>query len=132
MEAAVAASEHRLVRLHDAHEVNGWLLIGFNALAGVACLVAYRWSALRGRTIWTIVIVAQLTTFVQATLGTVLFRRPGVERNDMHALYGFSAIIAVAIMYSYRTSPFMKGKELLLYGAGSLFVMGLGLRNLVL
>ena len=35
-------------------------------------------------------------------------------------------------MYSYRTSPFLKGKELLLYGLGSLFVMGLGLRNLYL
>ena len=48
----------------------------------------------------------------------------------MHALYGFSAIIAVGILYSYRTSPFMKGKELLLYGFGCLFIMGLGLRNL--
>ena len=50
----------------------------------------------------------------------------------MHALYGFSTIIAVGIMYSYRSSPGVKGKELLLYGFGSLFVMGLGLRNLYL
>ena len=43
-------------------------------------------------------------------------------------MYGFSAIIAVGILYSYRTSPFMKGKQYLLYGLGCLFIMGLGLR----
>jgi len=118
--------------LHDAHEINGWLLIGFNAAAGVWCLAADRLAVLRGRPLWIFVIVAQLTVFSQAVLGALLANRDEVELNDMHALYGFSAIIAVGIMYSYRTSPFLKGKELLLYGAGSLFVMGLGLRNLVL
>lgn len=118
--------------LHDAHEVNGWLLIGLNAFAGAWCLAAYRVAVIRGRSMWGFVIVAELTAFSQAVLGALLANRDGVELNDMHALYGFSAIIAVAIMYSYRTSPFLKGKELLLYGFGSLFVMGLGLRNLVL
>jgi hypothetical protein len=128
----VAANERPAVTLNDAHEINAWLLIGFNALAGTWCLFAYRWHAARGWLMWAIVIIAQLTAFVQATLGTVLFRRPGAEQSDMHALYGFSAIIAVAIMYSYRSSPFMHGKQLVLYGLGSLFVMGLGLRALTL
>ncbi len=118
--------------LRDAHEINAVLLIGLNAVAGVLCLAAYRWQGLRGRWLWALVIVAQLTTFVQATIGAVLFRRPGAVQSDLHALYGFSAIIAVAIMYSYRTSPFVKGKALLLYGFGGLFVMGLGLRALAL
>ena len=60
------------------------------------------------------------------------FVLPKIKRHHVHALYGFSAIIAVGILYSYRTSSFMKGKELLLYGAGCLFIMGLGLRNLAL
>lgn len=118
--------------LRGIHEANAWILIVTNALVGVWCLAAHQWRGLRGRPIWVGVILAQATTFVQAVLGAVLSRRDGVVLNDMHALYGFSAIIAVAIMYSYRTSPFMKGKELVLYGFGSLFVMGLGLRNLVL
>jgi urea transporter len=118
--------------VHEAHEINAWLLIVLNATAGVWCLAAYRFEVLRGRAVWIGVIVAQLTTFVQAVIGALLANRQGVELDDMHALYGFSAIIAVAIMYSYRTSPFMKGKELLLYGFGGLFVMGLGLRNLYL
>lgn len=118
--------------LHDAHDVNAWVLIVANAVVGGWCLAAYGWSPLRGRVLWAAVVVAQLSVFSQAVIGAVLARRDGVVLDDMHALYGFSAIIAVAIMYSYRTSPFMKGKELVLYGFGSLFVMGLGLRNLYL
>jgi hypothetical protein len=118
--------------LHDLHATNAWALIGLNAVAGVWCLAAFRWPLLRGRSLWIVVIVAELTVFAQAAVGAVLANRDGVELDDMHALYGFSAIIAVAILYSYRTSPFLKGKELLLYGFGSLFIMGLGLRNLVL
>jgi len=118
--------------MRAAHEVTAWLLIGFNAVAGGLCLAAYRWPRLRGRWLWVLVIVAQALVFVQATLGTILARQEDVELGDLHALYGFSAIIAVMIMYGYRTSPFLKGKELVLYGLGSLFVMGLGLRNLYL
>jgi hypothetical protein len=118
--------------LHDVHVANGWALIGLNALVGVWCLAAFQWSLLRGRSLWIVVITAQVTVFAQAVIGAVLANRDGVELHDMHALYGFSAIIAVAIMYSYRTSPFLKGKELLLYGFGSLFVMGVDVRNLVL
>ena len=118
--------------LHDLHEIVGWTLIVANAIVGAWCLAAYRWPALRGRAVWIAVIVAQLTALVQAVIGALLSREDGVVLDDMHALYGFSAVIAVAIMYSYRASPFMKGKELVLYGFGSLFIMGLGLRNLVL
>lgn len=118
--------------LHDLHDVNAWVLIVANAIAGAWCLAAYRWPALGGRPVWITVVVAQLTAFTQAVNGALLTREEGVVLDDMHALYGFSAIIAVAIMYSYRSSPFMKGKEMLLYGFGSLFIMGLGLRNLFL
>ena len=118
--------------MRQLHELNGWLLIGLNAAMGVWCLSAYRFDRLRVRPMWIGVIAAQLTIFVQAIVGALLSNQQGIELNDMHALYGFSAVVAVGIMYSYRTSPFMKGKQLLLYGFGSLFVMGLGLRNLYL
>jgi len=118
--------------MRTAHEITAWLLIGFNAGAGAACLIAYGFPRLRGVWMWVLVVAAQLTVFVQATLGAILSRQADVHLGDMHALYGFSAIVAVMIMYGYRTSPFLKGKELLLYGLGSLFIMGLGLRNLFL
>jgi uncharacterized membrane protein len=116
----------------DVHEVSGWVLIGVNAVAGAWALAAHRFEALRGRPLWIVVIVGQSMAFVQAFIGVVLTSRYDYELDDMHALYGFSAIIAVGILFSYRTSPFMKGKELVLYGFGSLFIMGLGLRNLYL
>jgi hypothetical protein len=116
----------------DLHEINAWLLIGLNAAVGVWCLAAHRWPTVGGRAVWVAVIVAQLTTATQAVTGALWARADDLEIDDMHMLYGISAIVAVGIMYSYRTSGFMKGKEYLLYGFGSLFVMGLGLRNLVL
>ena len=118
--------------MRTAHEITAWLLIAFNALAGAMCLAAYRWSRLRGRWLWALVIVAQSLVFVQATSGTVLARRSDTELGDLHALYGFSAIVAVTVMYGYRTSPFLQTKQRLLYGLGSLFIMGLGIRNLYL
>lgn len=118
--------------MHDLHVVNAWVLIVANALAGAWCLAAYRWPRLAGKPMWAFVIVAQLTTFTQALTGAIDAQEDGEVLRDMHALYGFTAIVAVGIMYSYRSSGFLKGKETLLYGFGSLFVMGLGLRNLVL
>lgn len=118
--------------MRDAHQINAWLLIGLNAAAGAWCLAAYQWPRLRTRAIWVGVIVAQLTTVTQAVTGALWASSDDIEINDMHMLYGVSAIVAVAILYSYRNSGFMEGKEHLLYGAGSLFIMGLGLRNLVL
>jgi hypothetical protein len=119
-------------RVLDWREAGAWVLIVVNAIAGVWAFGAYRFEAARGRPVWVAVIAGQAMAFVQAISGVVLVNRYDYELNDMHALYGFSAIIAVGILYSYRTSSFMKGKELVLYGFGSLFIMGLGLRNLVL
>ena len=118
--------------MRDLHLVNGWALIIVNAVVGAWCLAAYRWPRLAGTALWGAVVVAQLLVFSQAVSGAVWSRREGVELDDMHALYGFSGIVAVGIMYSYRSSGFLRGKETVLYGFGSLFVMGLGLRNLVL
>ena len=118
--------------MRDLHEWIGWALIVVNAAAGVWASLAHRFPALRGRPLWGVVIVGQLLAFASAFSGVVLVGEDGVELDQFHALYGFSAIIAVGILYSYRTSPFMRGKEHLLYGFGSLFIMGLGIRNLYL
>lgn len=118
--------------LHDAHEITAWILIGANAVAGVWCLGAHAMPALRGRPLWATVIVAQLSAMVVAFIGALLANRDDTVLDDMHMLYGVSAIVAIAILYSYRGSPFIKGNEYLLYGFGSLFIMGLGLRNMFL
>ena len=113
------------------HDVGAWVLIAANAGAGLWALAAHRWTALRGRALWAAIIVAQLTAFFQAITGTILIAKYDLEPPRLHALYGFSAVIAVGILYSYRTSTFMRGKEYLLYGGGCLFIMGLGLRETI-
>jgi hypothetical protein len=116
----------------DWHRAFAWVLIGCNAAAGAWSLAAHFMLRLRSRLLWVLVIVSQLTAFVQAILGAVLVGTYDRELDDFHALYGFSAIIAVGILYSYRGSPFMRGKEYLLYGLGCWFIMGLGIRELYL
>ena len=43
--------------------------------------------------------------------------------------YGFVAIIAIGILYAYRAQ--MERYRYLLYGGGSLFIMGLGIRAMI-
>jgi hypothetical protein len=114
------------------HGALAWALIAVNALAGVWALAAQRWAALRGWPLWSTIIVAQVLAVVQAVTGSILIADDRYEPEELHALYGFSAVIAVGILYSYRSSAFMRGREHLLYGLGCLFIMGLGLRELVL
>ena len=115
----------------DWHHTVAIVLIVANAVAGAWALGAHFLPALRGWPLWVTIGVAQATTFAQAITGAVLMTRYDIQPARLHALYGFSAIIAVGILYSYRTSPFMRGKQYLLYAGGSLFIMGLGLRELL-
>ena len=132
--ANAARSEHgersdRLtVALYDFHRQLAWLLIASNAAVGVWSLAAHWVPRLRVRPFWWAVTVAQLSAFAIAIVGVLMLDRYGLELDQFHALYGFSCIVAVGILYSYRGSPFVKDKVYLLYGFGSLFIMGLGLR----
>ena len=118
--------------LHDAHVVTGWFLIISNGIVGVWALAAQYLETLRHRVLWWATLIAQCSTVVVAVTGAVIVNQDGVELDSFHALYGFSTIFAVAILYSYRTSPFIADKLHLLYGCGGLFIMGLGIRNLFL
>lgn len=118
--------------LIDLHRSLAWFLIVSNAAVGVWALVAQQWPAWRHRTLWWATTIAQLSTFAIAIVGVLLVSRYEIELDQFHALYGFSTIIAVGILYSYRSSPFVKDKVHLLYGAGSLFIMGLGIRAMTL
>ena len=115
----------------DWHHTVAVVLIVTNAVSAVWALGAHVVPGLRGPLLWIVIAIAQTTTFVQAITGAILMTRYDIEPAPLHALYGFSAIIAVGILYSYRTSPFMRGKQYLLYAGGSAFIMGLGLRELI-
>jgi hypothetical protein len=67
--------------------------------------------------------------FVQVGLGVGLVAGQHIKAPQFHMFYGFVAIIAVGIIYSYRAQ--LRHRLYLLYGLGGLFVMGLGIRALL-
>ncbi|MDP9465122.1 MAG: hypothetical protein M3P52_10895 [Actinomycetota bacterium] len=84
---------------------------------------------MRTRALWWFIAIAELTVFVQVTLGVVVVNKDKLGFPKFHAFYGFVAIIAIAIIYSYRVQ--MKHRLYLLYGLGSLFIMGVGIRAML-
>jgi hypothetical protein len=66
---------------------------------------------------------------VQVAFGVAMVNKQKLEFPAFHAFYGFVAIMAVAIIYSYRLQ--LKGRVYLLYGFGGLFLMGLGIRAML-
>jgi hypothetical protein len=116
----------------NLHNTLGWVLIVANAFVGVWALTAQYVERLRLKAMWWAIGVAQLAVFAVAIVGVLLANEEGRVLDDFHALYGFTTIVAVGILYSYRSSPFIGDKQYLLYGFGSLFIMGLGIRALFL
>ena len=112
------------------HEGWAWVVIIGNGLAGLWALSANWLEQLRTRALWWFVGIAQATVFVQVVLGVTLVARFKIPLPQFHAFYGFVAIVAIAIIYSYRFQ--MKHRLYLLYGLGSLFVMGLGIRAMLI
>lgn len=115
--------------LLDWHESWAWVVIIGNAIAGVWALAAHKVTALRTRALWWYTGLAQLTVFVQVIIGVALVNKYKLEFPNFHAFYGFVSIMAIAIIYSYRHQ--LKGKVYLLYGFGGLFLMGLGIRAML-
>lgn len=115
--------------LLEVHTSWSWIMIVGNGLAGLWALVAHKNISLRSRALWWFTGVAQVAVFVQVVLGVAVVNRDKIEYPAFHAFYGFVAIIAIAIIYSYRAQ--LKGKMYLLYGFGGLFIMGLGIRAML-
>ena len=115
--------------LLELHTSSAWIVIIGNAMAGVWALVAHKKVAMRSRALWWFIGLVQFTVFVQVSLGVAAVNRDKIEYPAFHAFYGFVAIIAIAIVYSYRAQ--LKSRVYLLYGFGGLFIMGLGIRAML-
>ena len=115
--------------LLEVHTSWSWIMIVGNGLAGLWALVAHKNIALRSRALWWFTGIAKVSVFVQVVLGVAVVNRDKIEYPAFHAFYGFVAIIAIAIIYSYRAQ--LKSKMYLLYGFGGLFIMGLGIRAML-
>lgn len=115
--------------IRDLHNWVSWLFIVSNGVVGVWALAAHLRPKLRHRAGWVAVIVAEVIVMAQVVLGVLLQVNDEIE-GDQHQLYGFAAFASVGIIFAYRNE--MREKPYLLYGLGSLWLMGLGIRAVLL
>lgn len=113
----------------DLHAVVSWVFIIGNGLVGVWALLAHHWPRLRHRAGWIAIIAVELVVLAQVILGVVLQVSGDID-GDRHQLYGFAAFASVGIIFAYRSE--MRDRPYLLYGLGSLWLMGLGIRAVLL
>ena len=116
--------------LRDLHVGWAWFVVVTNGLAGLWALGAHRWEQLRHRALWWFTGVAQVAIVVEVIIGVILLNREDIEAPQFHMLYGFAALAAVGIIYSYRQQ--LMSWLYLLYGLGGLFLMGLAIRAMVI
>ncbi|HEX9549370.1 MAG TPA: hypothetical protein VF942_18655 [Acidimicrobiales bacterium] len=118
-----------LASLLDVHRTWAWVLVISNGLAGAWALGAHWLPWLRTRALWWFTVFAEIAVFVQVALGVGLVAGQKLKAPKFHLFYGFIAIITVGILYSYRQQ--IRYRIYLLYGFGGLFVMGLGIRAML-
>ena len=117
--------------LRQLHADFAWVVVVTNALVGGWALAAHYRVDLRHRALWWATLVAELTMVVEVCLGVALVAIKDYEVAPFHTLYGFSGIVALGILYSYKDQ--LKREQLwLLYGLGGLFMMGLALRAITI
>ncbi len=106
------------------------MVIVGNAVAGSWALGAHWVPRLRSRALWWFILVAEVAIFVEVIFGVAMMAAQGRQADQFHTFYGFVAIATVGIIYSYRSQ--LERHRYLLYGLGGLFLMGLGIRSLLL
>ena len=112
--------------LSGLHTAGAWIVVAANALAGIWTLGADRVPRLRHRALWWFTVAAEVAVFVEVALGAALVAVEDRQAAQFHAFYGFLAIVAVGLLYSYRSQ--LEHRIYLLYGFGGLFLAGLCLR----
>jgi hypothetical protein len=118
-----------LATLLEVHEGWSWVVVVGNGLAGLWAGAAHWLPSLRTRALWWFTVLVELSVFVQVGLGVGMVAGQGRNAPQFHMFYGFVAIIAVGIIYSYRQQ--LRHRLYLLYGGGGLFIMGLGIRAML-
>ncbi len=103
-----------------------WFAVISTGIAGLWALASNYVPAVQKRPLWWLVAVAQGSMVVQVLLGVILLSGLDKTAHERHVFYGFLTLIAIGIIYAYRQQ--MEHQLYLLYGLGTLFVMGLGIR----
>ncbi len=115
--------------LREIHEGFAWFMIIGNGMAGAWSLAAHWVPSLRTRSLWWFVVAVEVAIFAQVTMGAVLIADQNFTAPRFHLFYGFIATFVVTILYGYRQQ--LAVHRYLLYGGGGLFLMGLGIRAML-
>jgi len=112
--------------LRSFHSWWGYVAIVMNGVVGLAALLAWQVSAVRGRWLWIATIVAEAAMMLQVLVGVIMIASKDYTVPRFHMFYGFLAFLTVGLAYQYRNQ--MRGRREMLYGLVGLFMMGLGIR----
>ncbi len=116
--------------LQRLHADFAWVVVAANAIVALWALGAHRDERLRVPALWRATLAAEVTIFIQVATGVALVALEDREVAQFHAFYGFVAIAAVGIVYSYRQQ--LAAHRHVLYGLGGLFLMGLAIRAMTI
>lgn len=112
--------------LRVAHEWLAWTIVVTNAIVGSWALAAQWVLWLRRPVLWWCIGVAESLLFAQAVVGVALYNQQGAVGPRLHMFYGFLTLVAVAVLYGYRSGR--ADRRWTLYGLGSLFIAALSLQ----
>ena len=112
------------------HEVIEWLMVFLNGTAGVWSLLAHRNKLLRVSVLSWVTAIAQIMVLAHLFSGVALASSEDLEVPKFHLLYLSAAALSVGVIFGYRNQ--LDNKRYLLYGFAGLFLMGLGIRSMIL
>ena len=116
--------------LGKLHLLACWVLVIGNGVVGAWSLVAIRLPKLKSKLLWRLTAFFQVWVFVQVTLAATYLNADNGTADSFHVFYGVLSAVTVAVLYSYRSQ--LSQHLHALYGWGGLFIMGLGIRALLL
>ena len=116
--------------MRDLHTTLAWVIVFGNGLVGAWALAAHRVPALRGRLLWVLTGIAQVAVLAQAWVGASVAMGEGIDADAFHLFYGATALLSAGVAWGYRRQ--LGDRVHLLYGGVGLWIMGLGIRAMVL
>jgi len=119
-----------LASFRGTHEVIEWLMVLLNASAGIWSLQAHRNKLFRVSALTWLTATAQIMVLAHLFSGVALASSENIEVPKFHLLYWSAAALSVGVIYGYRNQ--LENRRYLLYGFAGLFLMGLGIRSMIL
>jgi len=119
-----------LASFRGTHEVVEWLMVLLNASAGIWSLQAHRNKLFRMAALAWLTAIAQIMVLAHLFSGVALASSENIEVPKFHLLYWSAAALSVGVIYGYRNQ--LENRRYLLYGFAGLFLMGLGIRSMIL